>query len=55
MVLDERNSPCLSKLFIYSEKNECIPLTQRGPEIKDLLQEGMPKKGNLLAKSSGPI
>ena len=51
---DERDSPCLSKLFIHGRK-ECIQLTQGGPEIKYLLQEGMSGKGSLLAKPSGPL
>ena len=34
-------------------ENGCIQLTQGGPEIKYLLQEGMSRKGSLLAKLSG--
>jgi hypothetical protein len=50
VVLDERESPCLSKLFIFFiVKNRCIQFTQGGPEIKYLWQEGMSGKGSLLA------
>ena len=40
-VLEEGDSPCLSKVFIHGGK-ECIQLIQDGPEIKYLLQEGVP-------------
>jgi hypothetical protein len=53
MVLDERDSPCLSKLFIQGGKG-CIELTQGEPEIKYILQEGMPRKESLLAKPTDP-
>jgi len=49
-VLDERDSPCLSKLLIHDKNGGCIQLTQGGPEIKYLLQEGMSGKGSLLVK-----
>jgi hypothetical protein len=48
-VLDEEDSPCLSKLFIHGGER-CICLTQCEPEIKYPLQEGMPRKGNSLAR-----
>jgi hypothetical protein len=44
-VLDKGDSPCLSKLFIHGEKG-CIRLSQGGPKIKYLFQEGMPRKGS---------
>jgi hypothetical protein len=42
-VLDERECPCFSELFVHcsSLKMGCGRLTQGGPEIKYLLQEGM--------------
>jgi len=54
-VFVERDSPCLSTLFIYcsSWKMGSLQLTQGKPEIKYLLQEGMSRKGSLLAKPSG--
>jgi hypothetical protein len=53
-VLDERERvlSCLNCLLIMEKW--CIQLTQGGPEIKYLLQEGMSGKGSLLAKPSGP-
>lgn len=46
-VLDERGSPCLSKLFTHGRK-ECIQLTQGltqgGSEVRYPLQVGMPRK-----------
>jgi hypothetical protein len=47
----EGDSPCPNCLFIVENGN--IQLTQGGPEIKYVLQEGMSGKGNLLAKPSG--
>lgn len=55
-VLDERQSwlaHTVDSLFIM--ENEHIPLPQGGPQIKYFLQEGMCRKGSLLAKASGPI
>jgi hypothetical protein len=45
------------KLFIEcsSWKMGEIPSPQGGPEIKNLLQEGMSRKESLLVKLSGPI
>jgi hypothetical protein len=36
-------------------ENGYIPPPQGGPEIKYLSQEGISRKGNLLAKLSGPL
>lgn len=55
MVLDGLAHHVLAYLnCLLKVKNGCIPLTQGGPEMKYLLQEGMSKKGTLLAKTSGP-
>jgi hypothetical protein len=56
VILDEEDSPCLSKLlYLLYGRCECIHITQGEPEIKYLLQEGMPRKGSSLAKHSEPI
>lgn len=52
-VLDEGDSPCLSKLFIRGRWGY-IPFTQDEPKIKYLLQEGMPRKGCSLATLRAP-
>jgi hypothetical protein len=61
---DESLSPqqLLMKELVFAYPNSfshgrsgCICLSHSEPEIKYLLQEGMPRKGSSLTKHSGPI
>ena len=45
----------LSSCCLLIAENGCTPPPQGRPEIKYLLQGGMPGKGSLLAKPSGPL
>jgi hypothetical protein len=54
VVLNERDSPWFQIIYwLLIMENGCIPTSQSGQEIKYLFQREMPRKGSLLAKSSG--